>query len=73
MKVQAVRREGGFFIPITEELRRIKRNRILLEINILEPGEDAWPDFFSRAKSVFGEPSGKSASACVLENREDRF
>ena len=73
MKVQAVRREGGFFIPITDELKRIGQDRILLEINILESDEKVWPDFFSRAKSVFGKPSGKNASACVIENREDRF
>lgn len=73
MKVQAVRKEGGFFIPITDELRMINQDRIVLEIKILEPDEKEWPDFFSRAKSVFGESPGKSASVCVVENREDRF
>ncbi len=73
MKVEALRREGGFFIPITDELKTVERDIILLEINILESDEKVWPDFFSRAKSVFGKPPGKNASACVIENREDRF
>jgi len=73
MRVEAVRREGGFFIPINDGLKMMIRDRIILDIEVVEPDGEEWPDFFSRATSVFGKPSGKKASACVTENREERF
>lgn len=70
MRVEAVRREDGFFIPINDELKVIARDRIFLDIEIVRT---EWPDFFSRATSIFKKPSGKKASDCVTENREERF
>ena len=31
------------------------------------------PDFYGRAKAIFGEPSGKSLSEYPEESREERF
>jgi len=73
MRIEAVRREGGFFIPVNDELKIIAQDRIVLDIEIVRPEREEWPDFFSRATSVFGKPSGKKTSACVMENREERF
>jgi len=37
MKVEAIKVEDGFLIPFNETLEKIKRNKILLEIEIIEP------------------------------------
>jgi hypothetical protein len=38
MRVEAVRREGGFFIPLNEELKFVSQDRIILDIEIVKPG-----------------------------------
>ncbi len=35
MRVEALRTENGFFIPINEELRNVRQDRIILEIKII--------------------------------------
>ncbi len=37
MRVEALRREGGFFIPINDELRIISQDRIIFDIQIVRP------------------------------------
>ncbi|QTA86147.1 hypothetical protein [Desulfonema magnum] len=72
MRVEAVRKEGGFFIPINDELKAVAHDRIFLDMEIVRPVREEWPDFFNRAVSIFGKPSGKKASECVAENRKER-
>ena len=37
MKVEALKVENGFLIPFNKTLEKIKQNRILLEVEIIEP------------------------------------
>lgn len=37
MKVEAIKVENGFLIPFNKKLEKIKQNRILLEVEIIEP------------------------------------
>ncbi|MBC8231025.1 hypothetical protein H8E77_15845 [bacterium] len=37
MKVEAIKVEDGFLIPFNENLEKIKQDKILLEIEIIEP------------------------------------
>jgi len=37
MKVEAVKRKDGLFIPMIEMFRKIDRDKILLDIEIIEP------------------------------------
>jgi len=37
MKVEAIKVEDGFLIPFNETLEKIKQDKILLEIEIIEP------------------------------------
>ncbi|UCE08323.1 MAG: hypothetical protein JSW07_10010 [bacterium] len=39
MKAVAVKFENGFLIPFNKKLEKIKQNRILLEIEIIEQGK----------------------------------
>jgi hypothetical protein len=39
MKVEAIKVENGFLIPMTEAFKRIRNDRILLEIEILDSCE----------------------------------
>jgi len=37
MKIEAIKVEDGFLIPFNETLEKIKQDKILLEIEIIEP------------------------------------
>ncbi len=37
MRVEAIRTENGFFIPMIDELKNIKQDKILLDIKVIEP------------------------------------
>ena len=46
MRVEALKTENGFFIPVNEALRHIRQDRILLEIEII--GQDEKRDDIDR-------------------------
>ena len=37
MRVEAIRIEDGFFIPMIDELKKIKQDKVLLDIKVIEP------------------------------------
>jgi len=39
MKVEAIKVENGFLIPFNETLEKIKEDKILLEVEIIEPNK----------------------------------
>ena len=53
MRVQALRTEGGFFIPINEALKDIRQDRIVLEIRVIRPSG------FWKSLTVFRESAEK--------------
>lgn len=46
MRVEALKTENGFFIPVNEELGSIQDDRIILEIRVVRQGEteNDWRD-----------------------------
>ena len=44
MRVQALRTEGGFFIPINEALKDIEQDRIILEIKVIRSSPESSED-----------------------------
>ena len=55
---------------------KISRNGIVIARMVPEPAapkKAPLPDFYGRAKAIFGEPSGKSISEYLEESREERF
>lgn len=55
---------------------RISRDGEVVARMVPEPAsakKTPLPDFYGRAKAIFGEPSGKSPSEYLEESREDRF
>jgi hypothetical protein len=38
MKVEAIKRDDGLFIPMQEAFRRIRKGRVLLDVTLVEPG-----------------------------------
>ena len=55
---------------------KISRDGVVIARMVPEPvapKKAPLPDFFGRAKAIFGEPSGKSLSEYMKESREERF
>lgn len=55
---------------------KITRNGVVIARMVPEPAaakKTPLPDFYGRAKAIFGEPSGKTLSECLEESREERF
>jgi antitoxin (DNA-binding transcriptional repressor) of toxin-antitoxin stability system len=55
---------------------RISRGGKIVARMVPEPAstkKTPLPDFYGRAKAIFGEPSGKPPSEYLEENRDDRF
>ena len=48
MKIEATKVENGFLIPFVDGLKTIKRNKILLDITVIEQDEDEIDRFFNR-------------------------
>ncbi len=55
---------------------KISRDGVVIARMVPEPvfaKRGVLPDFYGRAKAIFGEPSGKSPSEYPEESREERF
>jgi hypothetical protein len=48
MRIEAQKVENGFLIPFVDGLKTIKRDKILLEVTLIEQEEDEIDRFFNR-------------------------
>ncbi len=62
MRVEAVKKKDGLLIPMTEAFREIKKNRILLEVEIVKPVQ---PDDYSVLDQIVGLCETKHANASI--------
>ncbi len=55
---------------------KISRDGVVIARMVPEPAaakKASLPDFYEKAKAIFGEPSGKSLSEYLEESRDERF
>jgi hypothetical protein len=48
MRIEAMKVENGFLIPFVDGLKAINRNKILLDITVIDQDEDEIDRFFNR-------------------------
>jgi len=78
MRVEALKKENGFFIPFTEELKNITSQKVMLEIKIIQQKKSEEKQARS-ASDIFGlfrhrKPSKpvsiEDMEAAILERRK---
>ena len=62
MRVEAVRKKNGLLIPMIEAFRGIKKDRILLEVEIVKPVQ---PNNYAILDRIVGLCETKQANASV--------
>ncbi len=67
MRVQAQRKENGFLIPLTGELKKIKQDKILLEIEILD--QASLPQDYSALDQLVGICETKISDASINHDK----
>ena len=65
MRVEAIKKKNGIFIPMSDSLREIHQEKILLDIEIVEPIQD---DAYEALDQLIGLCATKRTDASLNHN-----